>query len=93
MERARDQRVLLASAQTGRTVVTHNRKDFRLLHDAWRDWSAAWGVVAQHSGILIVAEVPAPVLAEELDRFLAGGPTVENQLYEWGRISGWRQRA
>jgi hypothetical protein len=41
---ARDQQQLLFAAQQHRILITSNGEDFRLLHDAWRDWSAAWGI-------------------------------------------------
>lgn len=33
-----DHQQLLTAAVSGRVLVTHNWKDFRLLHDAWQTW-------------------------------------------------------
>ena len=50
-----DDAVLLWSVQTGRLLVTHNRKDFKLLHDAWLSWPAAFGIaLPPHPGILVL---------------------------------------
>ncbi len=51
-----DDEQLLVASQHGRIFVTHNERDFILLHDAWQRWSAAWGVAAHHPGILIVPQ-------------------------------------
>lgn len=51
-----DDEQLLVAAESGRVFLTHSERDFVLLHDAWRRWSAAWGVSARHSGIVIVPQ-------------------------------------
>jgi hypothetical protein len=51
-----DNEHLLVASQDGRIFLTHNEQDFILLHDAWRRWSAAWGVAAHQAGILIVPQ-------------------------------------
>ena len=51
---ALDDDQLLLAAQRGWTLVTHNRKDYELLHDAWRRWFSAFAVAATHAGILIL---------------------------------------
>jgi hypothetical protein len=38
-----DDEHLLVASQHGRIFLTHNERDFILLHDAWQRWSAAWG--------------------------------------------------
>src|SRR6476469_784389 len=50
---------LLAAAQDRRIIVTHNRKVFLPLHDAWLRWSDSWqdtreGLTLHHAGILII---------------------------------------
>jgi hypothetical protein len=56
LESATDDEQLLVAAQHGRIFATHNESDFILLHDAWHRWSTAWGVSAQHAGIVIVPQ-------------------------------------
>ena len=57
MERATDDEQLLVAANLNRILVTCDRKDFILLHDAWHRWSAAWNVVAHHAGILVIPDL------------------------------------
>lgn len=95
LDRAGDDEVLLSAAQQGRILVSHNYKDFRLLHNAWRRWSTAWGVARAHTGILIVAQLP-PVwherIADELNDFIGKGQPLANELWHWRPASGWQRR-
>jgi hypothetical protein len=91
--RAGDQRHLLTAAQNGWLLLTNNRADFRLLHDAWLQWSAVWQVSAVHAGILIcIQEWSPPRLAREIEEFLLLGLSLANQLYEYRGGRGWVQR-
>lgn len=54
LDAAPDGQQLLAAQSAQRILVSHNRKDFRLLHDAWYRWAEAWGVQPDHAGSLIV---------------------------------------
>jgi len=60
MDRSRDYQQLLHAATRTWVLVTHNARDFRLLHGAWRTWSHEWGVPHRHGGILIVEQLPPP---------------------------------
>lgn len=87
---------LLIAAERREIFVTHNRKDFELLHDAWRRWSRAWGVARSHAGILIVAQLDRSWwarVAAELAAFVESDPMLSNALYKWSPASGWRPRA
>jgi len=55
LERAGDHEHLLTAAQRGWILVTHNRQDFFLLHDAWRRWFQVLNVSVVHAGILNLA--------------------------------------
>ena len=92
--RAGDETQLLTAVQHGEILVTSNRRDFFLLHDAWLLWPPAWNVTPppQHTGILIVPQAwPADVAAHELAAF-AGGQALTNRLY-WYRLGqGWLPR-
>lgn len=82
---------LLAAAEDRRALLTYNKKDFRLLHDAWRHWSVAWQVVPRHADSLILKQPPkwpTPEAAPEVDRFLRSARALDNELYEWRRASG-----
>jgi hypothetical protein len=96
LARGRDQWQLLTAAQRGWILVTYDWKDFRLLHDAWREWPPAWGVAPapQHAGILVL---PAPgagrwtpdEAAVRLADFVAGAPPLDNTLHRWFPSPGW----
>ena len=90
LERAQDDQQLLVAAQNGWTLVTHNRKDFILLHRAWQRWSSAWQVSAHHAGILIVPHRwLEDQAALEIDAFIQTRQPLANQLYEWRTTMGW----
>jgi hypothetical protein len=89
MAEAPDGKQLWLAANRGDVLVTHNRTDFRLLHDAWRRWSTGWGVKAPRGGILIVPQrTPIEILAGAIHEQLA--VMIENELFEWVRGRGWR---
>jgi len=93
---------LLAAALHGRILVTRNRKDFLLLHDAWNRWMAAWLAwqsgytpegaplpLFRHAGILIIPQVWQPVqAATEIDAFVQQHPAILGELFLW-QPQGW----
>lgn len=80
---------LLTAAQEQRVLVTCNRRDFRLLHDAWHYWTAAWGVATQHAGIIVVDQtVPRQAHAVGVLALLAGNRPFQARLYEWRNGAG-----
>ena len=91
---AADYEQLLYVSLTNRLLVTHNEADFKLLHGAWRRWSAAWSVgpIPDHPGILIIPQTPrlrhrdAVVVLEEL---VESGAELRNLIFAWRRRSGW----
>jgi hypothetical protein len=98
LERARDQRQLLEAARRGWVLITYNWADFRLLHDAWREWPPAWGLdpAPLHAGILVVPPPDRPrgrwlaaEAAERLAAFVAGAPPLANTLHRWFPAAGW----
>jgi hypothetical protein len=54
LEAAADEEHLLLAADRRWTLVTHNKRDFVLLHGAWRVWTVAWDVKRSHHGIVII---------------------------------------
>lgn len=99
LTRATDAAQLLTAAQRGWTFVTHNAKDFVLLHDGWCRWSDAWGVAAKHAGILVLPQATAAERARRrldvvelaqllIDLFATGAPGA-NELWLWRRGRGW----
>jgi hypothetical protein len=99
---AKDDIQLLTAAQRGFALVTHNIKDFRLLHDAWLNWSNAWDVPFQHAGILILPQ-PTPSeraygrmddthIAEIIQALLITNAPAPNELWQWRRDIGWTRQ-
>ncbi len=95
METAHDERILLAGATRELSVVTHNVKDFRLLHDAWLVWSWTWRVEPIHAGILLIPDNhqwSPEQAAQEIDTLTIQGVVLQNALYEWQPRDGWHRR-
>lgn len=94
MDRSRDYQQLLHAATRTWVLVTHNARDFRLLHGAWRTWAHEWGVSHQHGGILIVEQLPPPrhsEIAQAIDVFARNPTTIfDNLLFEWTHRSSWQ---
>lgn len=88
---ADDDEHLLSAAKAGRIVVTHNGKDFRLLHGAWLRWARDWGAARTHAGILIIPQSPFwtfPLAARTIHEFvdsLPSGQLLTNELHEYAR--------
>lgn len=95
LTRRRDQVQLMVAAQRGLALVTHNRKDFVLLHDAWLLWSSEWSVSARHAGVLVAPQrstAPTELVAAEIHALITAGPALANELYEWRPGAGWSRR-
>lgn len=92
--RAGDDEHLFIAAQQGWIFLTHNAKDFYLLHDAWRRWSQGWQTPAQHAGILVfIPPITAALAVSELLTFLSSDVPMTNELYTWRPRTNWVRRA
>ena len=89
LTRASDPVQLLTAAQDNAIFVTHNRTDFVLLHNAWLEWSRAWGVAQNHAGILVMEQVEFEILAEAIKELLDRQTSFPNELHGWRRRRGW----
>lgn len=92
--RASDVDQLLTAVRNGWVLLTYNRRDFTLLHDAWQTWPAAFGLaLPPHRGILALDPAPATEIAGAITAVVAEAlPSVwENELLWWHRIE-WRRR-
>lgn len=98
----RDAQVLLLAAEHGQALVTHNNRDFRMLHDAWMLWRRRWSddcersggqphFVLRHAGILIVPHLKNHDLASVLDEFgdIAASPA--DRLFAWSPVRRWHE--
>lgn len=75
----------------GRILITHNRRDFRTLHDAWSQWFPRWREAQPHGGIFILDHGPLPaVIAAAILAFLAiAPPSLAGRTYDW--CARWRR--
>lgn len=96
LEHAGDDLHLLTSARRGWILVTHNRKDYVLLHDAWRHWSSEWfGVAAappRHAGILVVPQGTPARIANELASVVHSNQSLSNELYRLRTDGHWERQ-
>lgn len=88
---AKDPIQLLTAAQHRSVLLTHNRKDFVLLHEAWQSWPSPWGVTTPipHSGILVIPQPLPPDMADAIEQFLTSHYSWENQLFRWRLSDDW----
>ncbi len=90
MKGASDDAHLSFAAQSNWTLVTHNVKDFVLLHSAWRRWSHDWGVNAHHPGILILYPPVSPQAADRhIEELLQTRQKLTDTLFSWHSQTGW----
>ena len=86
---------LAIARRTGRVFVTHDRA-YALLHEAWRAWTAEWGLAeTRHPGIVILPDagvLPAEAAAEAIDALAKEQTSFENRLFEYNARDGWRER-
>jgi predicted nuclease of predicted toxin-antitoxin system len=82
---AGDDEQFLYAVRQAWVLVTHNRDDFRLLHDAW----LRWGCQPTHAGILTMSHAPLPVLAAAIIEFFDTHSTIAGNLWEWWDADGW----
>ncbi len=69
---ASDDAQLLTAAQHRWLLITHNRHDFVMLHDAWLSWPAAFGLsFPPHPGIIVRDHASVEIQASALIGLLA----------------------
>lgn len=94
--RATDDRQLLTAFRLGRILVTHNARDFILVHHAWLLWPPALGVGwPRHFGVLIVPQPPdlsTHQVAEAIDRFVRAQRPLADELYRLTVPGGWQRQ-
>lgn len=84
----RDAAQLLYATDNDRVLVTHNRGDYRALHEAWLHWSPRWRTQEAHGGILILGKGNQRLSAEDYANailaFLATAPaSLKNTTFDW----------
>ena len=80
------------AAETGRILVTFNRRDFREAHQIWVAVSAWTDLLPSHAGILTpLGQVPNSQWAQLIHNFVGlspgpyNHPNLYNQMWEWRR--------
>ena len=93
IERAGDEEFVSLAARSARILLTHNARDFTLLHAAWRRWSREWGVTVHHSGIMVlIPPLLPPQAAQEVIALLGSGQSLQDELFTWRRHRGWTRQ-
>ncbi|MCC7106519.1 MAG: DUF5615 family PIN-like protein [Chloroflexi bacterium] len=97
LARSPDPQQLLRAASEAWPLVTHNRDDYIMLHDAWVRWTSAWHITPRHSGILIILQDRARLrMAALIDQALNSGAVSRNVLLRWfsnptGSSAAWHR--
>ena len=87
-----DEEQLLYAATENRILITHNRRDFRLLHRAWLRWSRTWSVQQAHAGILVLPQGRTyQEYGAVIDSYLSQRGAVINELHLCDSTSRWTQ--
>ena len=98
LDRATDGLHLLTASSLDRVLLTHNERDFLLLHDAWLRWAAAWNIQPLHAGVIVLPQgqrSSAERSAREVEELLRVEHDQEtparltNQLWVWRPARGW----
>src|SRR5688500_17899770 len=87
-----DDVLLLTTVRLSRIFVTHNRTDFRMLHDAWVTWPAAFGMaLPPHPGILVLDSSSPEMLATVIAHFLDAArlEDLSDTVFWWHSRDSW----
>lgn len=87
--RDRDAQHLLLAATESRILITHNARDYQLLHDAWRRWQDHWSLAIPHAGIAFLPHVPPKIAFPALSNLSGSGVSLPNELYTYSQWAGW----
>ena len=89
-EDAGDEEHLTLAYENNWIFVTHNIKDFMLLHNAWRRWSALWGVNVVHPGIIALEPMRNALrIVALIDERLRSGSPIAGEMAIWRPRRGW----
>ncbi|HKG26330.1 MAG TPA: DUF5615 family PIN-like protein [Thermomicrobiales bacterium] len=87
---AMDGMQLLTAARRGWLLVTHDQTHYKVLHDAWFRWGAAWETRQSHGGIVVLPHGAPSSVEQLLVTFLSTYVDFTDKLFEWRPASGWR---
>jgi hypothetical protein len=89
----------LYATDQGWAIVTHNRRDYRALHEGWLVWSAQWREPRPHGGILTLDKgnrlAPGDYASAILALLAVEDLTLLNSAFDWfarggGQWIPWR---
>lgn len=97
-----DIQVLIHATEREQTLVTHNHRDFALLHEAWMTLRRRWAVeielvtghpvvLSRHAGILIAPQIPRLHLVRILHEFAHSAGAMDDRLFAWYPATGWQE--
>jgi hypothetical protein len=88
-----DVKVLTRMADLGRLLVSHNKRDMVLRHEAWLTWRSRWHAsthpLSDHAGILLVPHAPVPHLIQIIDAYAGLGNVSSSRILSWTASDGW----
>lgn len=92
-----DPQQLLTATDSNRTLVTHNTKDFVLLHIAWRRWTDRWGIdPGPHAGVVGIPQkthFPVQEAARQIDALVSQVDSPLTGVWAWNlRSQDWQLR-
>jgi len=89
LDAAMDGMQLLTAARHGWLLITHDQTHYKVLHDAWFRWGAAWGVPQSHGGIVVLPHGSPSFVEQLLVAFLATFSDFADKLFQWRPAVGW----
>lgn len=87
--RAHDEVQLLTALELQASLVTHNYKDFALLHRAWELWRARWHIAEFHPSILVLLHGAEMQSAHAITDLLSRGLPARSALYRHRSSGVW----
>ncbi len=87
-----DAEQLAVACQLDRILITENRDDFVLVHNAWHTFASLWNLTPspEHPGILIVPQRPTPQVLAHVLQLIEEGLPARNHCYAYvPRLAQW----
>jgi hypothetical protein len=91
LARANDAAQMLTAVDRGAVMVTHNAKDYTLIHQAWHLLGARWKINERHPGILILPHGGEMQLLQYLTDILQQNMPLEHECQRYFVSRGWQR--
>jgi hypothetical protein len=83
-------KVLTRMADLNRILVSHNKRDMLLLHEAWLTWRTRWQATSHFlANILLVPHEPVSDLVRIIEEFAGFGIDPASRAFSWTAPTGW----